>query len=141
MKHAAAELTEDAILSHTRNGPSLFYQSYSASDLKNTFWSWFLCFFGIVNSRHLYYAFVTPNTADYNRSRANLWRKFLAEPHLRIAFDAMRPIGACHGASTSYVCFDIHIDGKIVHCYPITSDEAARIMGKDDIERIDALNH
>lgn len=140
-KHAIAEAQKDVILARSRTGRSLFYENNGPSNLKSAFWDWFLSFFGVVNSPDQYYDFVAPDTEAYNNSHGKLWRKFLEAHHLRVAFDAIKPVGACFGVPTSLVCFDIHIDSKNVHCYPISRVEAVRIMGNDDdVEFVDALN-
>jgi hypothetical protein len=47
--------------------------------------------------------------------------------------NTLQPVGACDGELTSFLCYDIHIDAKIVHCYPVSEADAKRIMDGGEI--------
>jgi hypothetical protein len=66
--------------------------------------------------------------------------KFIEVPHLRICIDTLRTIDGCNGEPSHFLCYDLHIDGKIIHCYPVSEAEANRIMGDAEVEICDGLN-
>jgi hypothetical protein len=42
--------------------------------------------------------------------------------------EARSLIGACEGEETPFACFDVHIDSKTVHCYPLSRNEALEMI-------------
>jgi hypothetical protein len=65
---------------------------------------------------------------QFAAEEARLWRKFLSASHLRIVVDTLKPIGASSGEMTTLICYDLHIDSKTVHCYPVSGDDSRIIM-------------
>jgi len=52
----------------------------------------------------------------------------MCEHQRRVCADVAGVIGAVDGSETSFIYFDIHLDTKAVHAYPISGDEASAIM-------------
>jgi hypothetical protein len=132
-KHFVGNADPEELKRRSRNGPSLFFTSYSSHHLEKTFWYWFQMYLGlplsqIDNPPHLYYDFIEGRSEESNTPEARLWRRFLSDPHLRIVIDTMDPVGASKGEMTTLICYDLHLDSKIVHCYPVAPPDAARIM-------------
>lgn len=139
-KHFRAGRSEASALAESRAGISLFFKDFSSFRLEETFWYWFLLIFDNVLDYHDYEDFLDPNEDLYKTPESTLWRRFLSDSNLRICTDTIRPVGACNGEPTSFLCYDLHIDAKVVHCYPISESEARRMMGALDIPANDALN-
>lgn len=139
-KHFRAGRSEESTLVESKRGISLFFKDYSSVRLEEAFWSWFLLIFDNVFDYHDYEDFLDPNEDLYKSPQSKLWRRFLSNSNLRICTDTIRPIGACNGKPTSLLCYDLHMDAMIVHCYPISGPEAVQMMGALDIPGNDALN-
>jgi hypothetical protein len=137
-KHFVAGLDRAKTLSRTRNSDSLFFKNYSSAETKNVFWTWFFQFFDPVALPEDYEDLVTPDTNQYRSPQGRFWKKFLHCHHLRICMEARSLIGACEGEETSFVCFDVHIGSKTVHCFPISRTEALKMMGDDGIIFVDS---
>src|SRR5579859_2704682 len=128
-KHLAHGQSEVEAL--TRHGkPSLFVRNFTADEIKTAFWEWFLAFFDCVFSVGDYDELLNSNSqlSEFNRAQAKLWRCFLEESRVRVCANENSAIGASNGKTTSFVCFDVNIDSKCVHCFPVTQAEAAQIM-------------
>jgi hypothetical protein len=139
-KHFRAARSEASALAESYKGISLFFKDHSSIRLEETFWCWFLLVFDNVLDYYEYEDFLDPNEDLYKTPQSALWRRFLSDSNLRICTDTIQPVGACNGERTSFLCYDIHIDTRIVHCYPISRPEACRMMGTLDIPGNDALN-
>jgi hypothetical protein len=138
-KHYSAGLSREQITRSSKNGDSLCLENYSGARLQDTFWSWFHLFFDIVTTDAEYMEFVNPEGAAYSTPEAKLWRRFLGSK-VRICMNTLQPVGASKGELTSFLCYEVNIDGKFAHCYPVPDAEAKRIMGDCGILIIDALN-
>ncbi len=140
-KHFAAGMTEPAALEQSRRkGISIFFKNFSSGDLENTFWTWLWHNFDDVNSYASYEEFLDPREELSKSPEAALWHRLLSETRVRICMDTIRPVGACDGELTSCLCYDVHFDTKIAHCFPVSAAEAKRIMRGSEILRNDALN-
>jgi hypothetical protein len=139
-KHFVPNLSEAKILERTRNGPSLFFKNHSSAELKAAFWQWFFWFFGTIVGYEEYEEMITPGTDLYRSCRGRHWDKFIHNHELRICLENAKPLGGCEGEQSAFVCFDIHIDSRQGHCYPVAHSEALRIMGGDGVEVIQALS-
>jgi hypothetical protein len=139
-KHFRAGRSEASTLAESKKGISLFFKDYGSVRLEETFWSWFLLIFDNVHDYYEYEEFLDPNEDLYKTPQSALWRRFLSDSNLRICTDTIRPVGACNGEPTSFLCYDLHIDARKVHCYPISGPEASRVMRGLDIPGNDALN-
>ena len=128
-KHAVKKLDESQILSGTKRGPSIFLRSLDSAYLRQQFWDWLICYFDAYADRESYHFMMDPDDEIYNDEKAKLWRGFLSQPHTRFSWRFDQPIGASRGALTSFVCYDIHLDTKAVHCFPVPEAEATEIMG------------
>jgi hypothetical protein len=138
-KHYSAGLSREQITRSSKNGDSLCLENYSGARLQDTFWSWFYLFFDIVTTDAEYMEFVNPEGVAYSTPEAKLWRQFLGS-HVRICMNTLQPVGASKGELTSFHCYDVNINSKFAHCYPVPEAEAKRIMGDCGILIIDALN-
>jgi hypothetical protein len=113
----------------SENGPSSFWESFSSARLQGAFWQWFSMYFDIVTNYNECVEFVDSESDEYENPEAQVWRKFLGEHQLRICMNAIQAVGACEGASTSFLGYDLPIDSKTAHCFPVSESEAHRIMG------------
>jgi hypothetical protein len=125
-KHFVLNANRKEVILQSRGGPSLFFKNYFSDDLKVEFWLWFLGFFDFIDSDESYRITVSGEGDDY--SRARVWNDFMCEHQRRVCADVAGVIGAVDGSETSFICFDIHLDTKAVHAYPISGDEASAIM-------------
>lgn len=139
-KHFGRGLSREDVLSRSKNRPSLFWEDYSSARLKQTFWCWFETNFDIVTNFAEYEDFVDPESDEYRTPEAQLWRRFLENHSVRICIDTLLPVGASEGELTSFLCYDVNFDTKIVHCFPVRMAEARLIMGEAQVLPIDALN-
>ena len=149
-KHFRATVRKDEVAERSNGGPSLFWMNYSGTDLKSTFWIWFRMFFDSVLAEEsdnfflhptiVYDRVNDPNEKLYDTPAGRLWQKFLTLTNLRICMNTLRPVGACEGNLTSFLCYDIHIDAKVAHCYPVSEGEAHQIMDGGEIVINDWLN-
>jgi hypothetical protein len=149
-KHFRATVPKDEVAMRSKDGPSLFGVTYSSERLKSTFWTWFQMFFDsavayesnnfFVSHMIVYNCVNEPDGELYGNPVGKLWQKFLTLTNLRICMDTLRPVGACDGELTSFLCYDIHIDAKTAHCYPVSEAEAQRIMGGGEVVMNDSLN-
>jgi hypothetical protein len=139
-KHFIAGTSREQIVQRSKNGPSLFWENYSSARLQDTFWTWFSMNFDIITNYQQYLEFMDSDSREYGSPEAKLWRKFLSQVQLRICMNTLQSIGACEGLSTSFICYELHIDSKIAHCYPVSEAEAAKIMGDCEVLIVDALN-
>jgi hypothetical protein len=67
-------------------------------------------YFDIVTNYNECLEFVDSESDEYETPEAQVWRKFLGEHQLRICMNAIQAVGACEGASTSflgYACLSI----------------------------------
>jgi hypothetical protein len=149
-KHFRATVRKEEVADWSKGGPSLFWMNYSSDQLKSTFWLWFRMYFDSVLAEESENFFVHPmiiydrvNEPDenlYDVPLGKLWQKFLGLTNLRICMNTLRPVGACEGELTSFLCYDIHIDARTAHCYPVSEAEANRIMEGGEIVINDWLN-
>jgi hypothetical protein len=132
---------EKLILQEGSRGPvSYFHTDYRSADLRTTFWSYFFMVFSPVGWLEVYEEMLSTGT-DHNISYyGRLWHRFLQESQLRVALNCLRPVGASRGKETSHVCFDIHLNAKTVHAYPVDKSQAEQIMGNCPIFCVDDLN-
>jgi hypothetical protein len=149
-KHFRATVPKEDVAERSKGGPSLFWTNYSRDDLRSTFWVWFRIYFDSVVAEESSNFFVHPTIAYnwlidpderlYGTPVGRLWHKFLSLTNLRICMNTLQPVGACDGELTSFLCYDIHIDAKIAHCYPVSESEADRIMEGGEVLINDWLN-
>lgn len=153
-KHFRATVPKEQVAERSKDGPSLFWVNYSSEQLKSTFWVWFQMYFDSVLVDESSNFFVSPmivygqiNDSDnepdkdlYHTPVGKLWQKFLNDTNLRICMNTLQPVGACNGKLSSFLCYDIHIDAKTVHCYPVSEAEAERIMEGGEVVKNDWLN-
>jgi hypothetical protein len=139
-KHFVPPLYKRKVVERSRNGISLFFKVHNPDHLRETFWHWFTWYFGDVLSLEEFQELITPGTQEFNSAKGQVWQKFMKDHQLRICLDAMNPVGATAGEETSILCFDIHIDNKTVHAYPVSRTEAVRIMNSEMIDAIDYFN-
>lgn len=125
-KHFRATVPKVQVAERSKGGPSLFWVNYTNEQLKSTFWVWFQMYFDSVLADESSNFFVYPmivygrliesdNEPDedlYHTPVGKLWQKFLNDINLRICMNTLRPVGACDGELTSFLCYDIHIDSK-----------------------------
>jgi hypothetical protein len=153
-KHFRATVSKKEVAARSKNGPSLFWADYRSDLLRSTFWFWFQMFFDSVLWEQSSPFLIAPMIVygrinDDENEPANhlrytpvgkLWQRFMHDTNLRICMDALQPVGGCDGLLTSFLCYDLHIDAKTVHCYPISGEEAERIMQGGEIIGNDSLN-
>jgi hypothetical protein len=153
-KHFRGTVPREQVTERSKGGPSLFWVNYSSEQLKSTFWIWFRMYFDSVLADESGNFFIDPmivydrvnepdnepNKGLYRTPVGQLWQRFLNDPNLRICMNTLQPVGACDGELTSFLCYDIHIDAKIVHCYPVSEADAKRIMDGGEIVVNDWLN-
>jgi hypothetical protein len=137
-KHFRPRVSSEDTLEQSQKGMSLFFEDHSSIRLEKTFWSW-LFHINIINDRTEYEDFLTPEEDLYRTPEAALWRRFLSERNLRICANVLLPVGACDGRPTSFLCYDIHFHAKTAHCFPVSEEEARRMMGDLEIPGIDTL--
>lgn len=79
-----------------------------------------------------------PDTSDEGGSaRSALWNNILTCKDIRIAFQAKCPIGVVGQIETPYISFDINASQLLAHAYPVTEQEANRIMSGVSISVLD----
>ena len=149
-KHFRATVPKEEVAVRSKDGPSLFWVNYSSEQLKSTFWVWFQMYFDSALADESSNFFVHPmivydrvNEPDedlYDTPVGRLWQRFLSRTSLRICMNTLLPVGACDGELTSFLCYDIHIDAKTAHCYPVSEAEAQRIMEGGEVVINDWLN-
>lgn len=57
----------------------------------------------------------------------------MTDDNSRIAFRRSGPIGATGGVPTDFICFELDAATPIVHGYPITEDEALKILNESPV--------
>jgi len=123
-KHFVPSIGEDEIIRRSTHWPSLFLQDYGSARLQATFWGWLSMYFDAIKTPAEYMMFMDLESTSYESPEAQLWRRFVASD----------------GESSRFLCYDIHIDSKTVHCYPVTEAEAKRILGDAKILIYDGFN-
>jgi hypothetical protein len=96
--------------------------------------------FDLVTDYDQYLVFIDTESDEYKTPEAQLWRRFLSESRVRICMDALKPVGASNGELTSFICYDVNIDSKTVHCFPVSEADAKTIMGDSAVLGNDVLN-
>jgi hypothetical protein len=131
-KHFIAKMGRREIIRRIDQGPSLFFKDHNENDLQQAFWLWFLDFFYFCNSLYEYREILSDDRLiDHPRYR--FWQSFLDDHSIRICFDVNGPVGASAGQETNFICFDVHMDAKRVHAYPVTGAEASKVMGEGNV--------
>jgi len=87
----------------------------------------------------MYGSLTEPEEYFYNTPLGKLWQKFLTIPNLRIAMNTANPIGASEGDPTSFLCYDIHIDARLAHAFPVSEAKAHQIMEDGEVQINDWL--
>jgi hypothetical protein len=136
-KHFIQGLDEARTISRTKHGFSLFLRNLDSEFLRQRFWDWVIRYFDIYSDRDSYRAMMDPDEEDYNEEKAKLWRNLLSKTHSRLCWRFNAPIGASNGELTSFICYDVHIDTEVVHCYPVTETQAGEIMGDAELVNSD----
>lgn len=136
-KHFIQGLDEVQIISRTKHGFSLFLHNLDSAFVRQRFWDWAIHYFDDYCDRDSYRAMMDPDEDFYSEEKAKLWRNLLSQPHTRLCWSFDAPIGASRGALTNFICYDIHIDARVVHCYPVTEAEARDIMGDAELVNSD----
>jgi hypothetical protein len=131
-KHFIGRLDGAAIIHQTRHGPSLFFKDYNETDLRQAFWFWFFDFFYFCTSLYEYREILSKDRS-IDHPRYEFWQSFLHNHSIRICFDVNGAVGASAGQETNFICFDVHIDAKVVHAYPVSAAEAVQMMGEGNI--------
>lgn len=135
-KHYVQGLDENAATKRTKGNKkrSLFFENVSSRELKQEFWDWIMRYCGSPWDHSSYELMMEPdmNPDEQERSIPDLvlWRKLLKASHVRVCMKLNRPIGASAGAVTNLICYDIHVDTNIVHCFPVTEADAKEILGE-----------
>jgi hypothetical protein len=124
-KHFRPGLSVSQILKLSKRGPSLFFRDISQLELKIAFWTWFDGFFwtslGLDD-------FIEMKSDKDDEAQFHVWNCFMTDHQKRIAVNARTIIGASNGEATSRVCFDLHLDSRTVHAYPVSELESTDIM-------------
>jgi hypothetical protein len=139
-KHFKPWIKREDVPGETNGKPSLFLEDYSSARLQQSFWTWFSMFFEIIPDEFRYMQLTDPHEDLYRSPHGTIWRRFLNDASLRVAMDTLLPLGASGGELTHFVCYDIHIGAKTVHCFPIPEAKAREIMGDAELVINDALN-
>jgi hypothetical protein len=123
---------------------SLFFENVSSSELKQEFWDWVMRYCGSPWDHPSYVSMMEPDADLDEQGDSNqdlvLWRRLLNTSHIRICMKLNRPIGASAGVVTNLICYDIHVDTNIVHCFPVTEADAKKILGDAGGFDYDELN-
>jgi hypothetical protein len=136
-KHFIQGLDETRIISQTKHGSSLFLRTFTSKFLRQEFWDWAIQYFDEYSDRGSYHAMMDPDEEIYTEEKAKLWRTLLSQPHTRLCWSFDLPLGASKGALTNFICYDVHIDTRVVHCYPVTEADARDIMGDGELVNSD----
>lgn len=117
--------------------------------MRTLFWNWFRSYFDrvlcdasgnfFVSPMIMYGSLTEPEEYFYNTPLGKLWQKFLTIPNLRIAMNTANPIGASEGDPTSFLCYDIHIDARLAHAFPVSEAKAHQIMEDGEVQINDWL--
>jgi hypothetical protein len=134
-KHFKPGLSKDEVVRKTQSGPSLFFEDHPAAELKKAFWIWFDGFFWTSMSLGDFMKLASEEHPEY---LFDLWKRFGGNHQLRIAMNMRTEIGGSDGGVTSRICFDLHLDARKVHAYPVSEEDAADIM-KDSWVRGDTV--
>lgn len=124
-KHFKLGLERGRVVKLSKGGPSLFFRDISSSDLRAAFWTWFDGFFWTSMSLQ---EFLEKESTEHSNAEFDLWKSLIEDHQLRIAMNARTKIGASNGEVTSRLCFDLHLDSRTVHAYPVSEQEAVDIM-------------
>jgi hypothetical protein len=136
-KHFIQGLNEARITFRTKHGSSLFLKNLTSEFLRQRFWDWAIHYFDDYNDQGSYRAMMDPDEETYNEEKGKLWRVLLSRPHTRLCWRFDLPVGASKGALTNFICYDIHTDTRVVHCYPVTEADARDIMGGAELVNSD----
>jgi len=138
-KHACGGRSREEIMTHTIRGPSRFFFEFEASDLRVAFWLCLITLFDPYDDPALFDTIWDPDapspgiydnlTAAEHKARATIWLNLHSAHQHRLALDIASVVGATKGNSTDCMALDVHFDTSVVHAYPISRDEAVRIMG------------
>jgi hypothetical protein len=139
-KHYIPSMGRQEIVSKTNYSDSLFLENLRSDELKLEFWNWVDTFFGGKWDLASYDMMMDPEEEVYNDPESKLWRRLISEPHVRICMEMSTAIGASRGVLTKYICYDIHTDTHVAHCYPVTEMDAIAIMGDAPVINCDELN-
>jgi hypothetical protein len=139
-KHYIPSIDRQEIVSKTNYGDSLFLENLKSDELRFEFWNWVDTFFGGKWDLTSYDMMMDPEEEVYNEPECKLWRRLISESHVRICMEMSRTIGASRGALTKYICYDIHTDTRVAHCYPVTEKEATAIMSDAQVINCEELN-
>jgi hypothetical protein len=139
-KHYIPSMGRQEIVSKTNYSDSLFLENLRSDELKLEFWNWVDTFFGGKWDLASYDMMMDPEEEVYNDPESKLWRRLIREPHVRICMEMSTAIGASRGVLTKYICYDIHTDTHVAHCYPVTEMDAIAIMGDAPVINCDELN-
>jgi hypothetical protein len=146
-KHYIGDIDSAEMKRRTKHGPSLFHTNYSSDRLEQTFWYWFQMYFGMpqydldVAPPYRYNGLMQDGSAQYATPEARLWRKFLNAPQLRIVVGTLESVGASRGEMTTLICYDLHLDSKIVHCYPVSDVDVRTVMEDGDVLVDDSFHY
>lgn len=124
-KHFKPGLSASQVISLSKTGPSLFYRDIAPVDLKIAFWTWFDGFFWTSMSLE---DFIEKESDEQEKGEFDVWNCFMNDHQRRIAMNVRTEIGASNGEATSRICFDLHLDSRTVHAYPVSEGDAANIM-------------
>lgn len=124
------------IVAKTKNGPSLFFNNYDSENLRRAFWHWLIRHFAFFRSEtHTSfleaYGSIISEDKSYMPPDASLWSSMISSHSYRIAFDTRNEIGAARGQITTCVCFAVNQTDA--HAYPITRNEAEKVMGAEQL--------
>lgn len=126
-KHFRQNKKDEEIVKLSRTSHSLFFEDHTSEKIQRAFWIWFVDFFDTpITFSDYCQRNATPQ--NYSASALAIWGRFEIEPQFRIAVDCMRDLGAVKGCASRYVAFDVGLDARVVHAYPITQEEAEEIM-------------
>lgn len=126
-KHFKPGLSDEQTVNRSMKGPSLYFEDFSIERISNAFWTWFQQYFDTSISFHSY-VYRDAGSENFPSHEFKIWDRFLQLSQFRVACNCLNVLGVVKGVPTNYVAFDVSMDARIVHCYPVTVAEAETIV-------------
>ena len=137
-KHFKPNLSRDLAIDRSRGAASLFFVDHTPEEMKSAFCSWFYEYFGLCMRFCDFY----PRDKDaygYSERTFETWRRFEECSQFRIAFNTRTQIGGVNGEVSRHICFDIALDARRLHAYPVSREEAEQIMHEKFVLEVEVL--